>query len=180
EIKNARSLQMSSSHLFLLLLTFFSSSQARKLIDCFHGFTGEIEASVHEGYLPTNDTRMCAAEWCMKIIIHSAIDSDNFMRRGVSSRCAYTGGDRQLCYRAEDASGNNNCTQVTHYDGMRGNFSLCCCRTSYCNRATTEELFPRKEAMVSKSRRDSDIENISIDNYFSLSIPALIAFRTFF
>lgn len=34
-----------------------------------------LQSSVGEGYLPTNDTRMCAAEWCMKIIVHSAIDN---------------------------------------------------------------------------------------------------------
>ncbi|GMS82230.1 hypothetical protein PENTCL1PPCAC_4405, partial [Pristionchus entomophagus] len=165
--------QMSASHLVFIVLSVVITTQARNLIDCFHGFTGEIEASVHEGYLPTNDTRMCAAEWCMKVIVHSAIDNDGYMRRGVSSRCAYTGGDRQLCYRAEDADGNNNCTQVTHYDGMRGNFSLCCCRTAYCNRVTTDELFPRKEAMVSKHRRESITENAT--NLLSLLIPALIA-----
>uniref|UniRef100_A0A8R1Z5B8 UPAR/Ly6 domain-containing protein n=1 Tax=Pristionchus pacificus TaxID=54126 RepID=A0A8R1Z5B8_PRIPA len=169
---------MSVSHLLLLLLSIISIVQSRNMIDCFHGFTGEIESSVGEGYLPTNDTRMCAAEWCMKIIVHSAIDNDNIMRRGVSSRCAYTGGDRQLCYKAEDANGNNNCTQVSHYDGMRGNFSLCCCRTSYCNRATTDELFPRKEAMVAKNRRYSETENGSIDPRLPLLIPALVAILT--
>ncbi|GMT16309.1 hypothetical protein PFISCL1PPCAC_7606, partial [Pristionchus fissidentatus] len=158
--------QMVLTRLFLLFLScFFITTQSRVLIDCLHGFTGEIEASVQSGYLPTNDTRMCAAEWCMKVIVHSAIDNDGFMRRGVSSRCAYTGGDRQLCYSAHERGGDDACTQVTHYDGMRGNFSLCCCRSSYCNRATTEELFPRKEAMVAKNRRDSLAdENSSIDN----------------
>lgn len=39
--------------------------------------------------------------------------SEGIYHEGISTRCAYTGGDRQLCRM-------NNCTDLQHYNGMRG------------------------------------------------------------
>ncbi|CAJ0945755.1 unnamed protein product, partial [Mesorhabditis belari] len=122
--------------IFLLCLL----NQVSAIVDCTHGFVGRMQASLSDDYIHINDTRMCAADWCIQVVIHGAYDDDNTFQQGVSSRCGYTGGDRSICQRSQ------SCTQISFYDGMKGNFSFCCCRETECNRPTAhliDEIYGR-------------------------------------
>uniref|UniRef100_A0A8R1HWU1 UPAR/Ly6 domain-containing protein n=1 Tax=Caenorhabditis japonica TaxID=281687 RepID=A0A8R1HWU1_CAEJA len=89
------------------------------LVDCFSGFVGRMQASVEDSHFHINDTAMCSAMYCIKVILHSALDDDGIFQQGISSRCAYTGGDRQVCQKSE-----GKCQDISFYDGMKGNVSL--------------------------------------------------------
>ena len=43
---------------------------------------------------------------------------DGIFQQGISSRCAYTGGDRQVCQ-----NNDGKCQDISFYDGMKGNVS---------------------------------------------------------
>ncbi|VDO57475.1 unnamed protein product [Haemonchus placei] len=66
-------------------------------------------------FIPVNETRVCAAYLCIKVVVHAGIDDDNVFQQGISSRCGYTGGDRAACSRID------GCTSISVYDGMTGN-----------------------------------------------------------
>uniref|UniRef100_A0A1I7WV60 Secreted protein n=1 Tax=Heterorhabditis bacteriophora TaxID=37862 RepID=A0A1I7WV60_HETBA len=106
---------MCSFFVFLLLI-----SPSSALIDCVYGFVGRIQASVEDNFFQVSDTQICAAALCIKVIIHSALDDDNVFQQGISSRCAYTGEDREACRNA------NFCSTIATYDGMRGNETRGC------------------------------------------------------
>ncbi|PIO72895.1 hypothetical protein TELCIR_05149 [Teladorsagia circumcincta] len=85
------------------------------LLDCYHGFVGRMQASVEDRFIPVNETRVCAAYLCIKVIVHAGIDDDNVFQQGISSRCGYTGGDRAACSRID------GCAPISVFDGMNGN-----------------------------------------------------------
>ncbi|KAF1765488.1 hypothetical protein GCK72_005440 [Caenorhabditis remanei] len=100
--------------IFPLLLILPSATLA--LVDCLSGFVGRMQASVEDNPFHLNDTAMCSAMYCIKVIIHSALDDDGIFQQGISSRCAYTGGDRQVCQKND-----GKCQDISFYDGMKGN-----------------------------------------------------------
>ncbi|WKX96632.1 hypothetical protein Q1695_012790 [Nippostrongylus brasiliensis] len=118
----------------LHLLVLVALPVVSALVDCYHGFVGRMQTTVEDDFVALNDTRVCAAYLCIKVIVHSAFDDEDVLRQGISSRCGYTGGDRAECARID------GCKRIAFFDGMVGNFSFCCCRTPLCNRATTYEL----------------------------------------
>ncbi|CAJ0573430.1 unnamed protein product, partial [Mesorhabditis spiculigera] len=142
---------------------------AEALVDCTHGFVGRMQASLTEDFIHINDTRMCAADWCIQVIIHGAFDDDNTFQQGISSRCAYTGGDRSICQQSQ------SCLSISFYDGMRGNFSFCCCREAECNRPTVQLIDQIYGGSTKKRVRsnDQDSARISTILYFTLSLLAL-------
>ncbi|KAK5966883.1 LU (Ly6 Urokinase plasminogen) domain Receptor Protein [Trichostrongylus colubriformis] len=150
----------------LLIIQLVSSVTA--LLDCYHGFVGRMQASVEDEFIPVNETRLCAAYLCIKVIVHAGIDDDNVFQQGVSSRCGYTGGDRAACSRID------GCTTIPVFDGMSGNFSFCCCHTPHCNRATDDEL----ESIYAETRRKKAVKvSSSIDCY---SLPSLLLLTRLF
>ncbi|CAJ0606227.1 unnamed protein product [Cylicocyclus nassatus] len=104
------------------------------LLDCTHGFVGRKQDGPDVEFVSVNDTRICAAHLCIKVIVHAGTDAKGVLRQGISSRCGYTGGDRSTCSRIE------GCSSIPFYDGMTGNFSFCCCYADYCNAGSLDEL----------------------------------------
>ncbi|CAI2338441.1 unnamed protein product [Caenorhabditis sp. 36 PRJEB53466] len=116
-----------------------------------------MQASVEDNHFHINDTAMCSAMFCIKVILHSAIDDDGIFQQGISSRCAYTGGDRQVCQQSE-----GKCQDISFYDGMKGNFSFCCCKENRCNLAKQAEL----DTIYSSNSRSSRKANSSSRQLF--------------
>ncbi|KHN79277.1 hypothetical protein Tcan_11926 [Toxocara canis] len=128
-----------------LLINFFFASS---MYSCYDGFVGRIRHSSNAEFHYFNETRMCAAKSCIHVTLYNAVDRQGTYRQGISMRCAYTGGDRNLC-------GTSNCTELQHYNGMRGKFSFCCCEGNGCNIASESSLLtlyagddPHKEDKV--------------------------------
>ncbi|CAI5443904.1 unnamed protein product [Caenorhabditis angaria] len=146
-------------------LTFFQLfAGVFSMFDCFSGFVGRVQGSVGTDFLNLNDTANCAASYCIKVIIHSAIDDEGIYQQGISSRCAYTGGDRQICSKTR-----GTCEKIGFYDGMRGNFSFCCCQSNFCNVATRADLNEIYTKNQRTSRKNSDFrENFSKTPHFSV------------
>ncbi|CAD6195810.1 unnamed protein product [Caenorhabditis auriculariae] len=147
----------------MLILLFFLP-YASPLVDCVHGFVGRMQPGLNDNFFHINDTSMCSAMYCIKVFVNSAIDDDNLFQQGVSSRCAYTGGDREVCLKA------TGCQDITFYDGMRGNFSFCCCQENNCNQVgetELEELYQRNSK--SKRSRTSSSSSFSTVLYISFA-----------
>nr|CDJ96534.1 Hypothetical protein CBG02997 [Haemonchus contortus] len=138
----------------------YSISSVTSLLDCYHGFVGRMQVSLEDDFIPVNETRVCAAYLCIKVVVHAGIDDDNVFQQGISSRCGYTGGDRAACSRID------GCTSISVYDGMTGNFSFCCCHTPNCNRATDGEL----ESIYAETRRKKDVSMSSSSHLFYFSL----------
>ncbi|KAK6035510.1 hypothetical protein COOONC_26985, partial [Cooperia oncophora] len=126
------------------------------------------QASVEDKFIPVNETRVCAAYLCIKVIVHAGIDDDNVFQQGISSRCGYTGGDRAACSRID------GCTNISVFDGMNGNFSFCCCHTPHCNKATDGEL----ESIYAETRRKKAVTTSSSSLISSLPLLLIPLFQT--
>ncbi|ULU05976.1 hypothetical protein L3Y34_018115 [Caenorhabditis briggsae] len=148
-------------HISLLLIL---PSDTLALVDCLAGFVGRMQASVEDQPLTLNDTAMCSAMYCIKVIIHSAIDDDGIFQQGISSRCAYTGGDRQVCQKND-----GKCQDISFYDGMKGNFSFCCCQENKCNTATESEL-KTIYSMGSRTSRKVNSANFTVNLFTIISL----------
>uniref|UniRef100_A0A0M3IEC8 Activin_recp domain-containing protein n=1 Tax=Ascaris lumbricoides TaxID=6252 RepID=A0A0M3IEC8_ASCLU len=137
----------------LLSILVINVSIVSSLYSCYDGFVGRIRYPNEEEFRDVNETRMCAAKSCIQVTLHEAIDREGIYHEGISTRCAYTGGDRQLCRM-------NNCTDLQHYNGMRGKvnlfnlsvghlqFKFCCCEGNGCNMVNASsfiKFFPDKE-----------------------------------
>ncbi|CAI4231182.1 unnamed protein product [Auanema sp. JU1783] len=120
--------------MFLLYTLMILLPSVLCLYECAHGFIGRMQASRDNSFFPVNESVPCQAAYCIRVNIYEAVDDDGGIHQGISSRCAYTGGDRELCVKIK------GCTPRSYYDGMRGNFSLCCCKEHHCNSPTNEEV----------------------------------------
>ncbi|CAL2032980.1 unnamed protein product [Caenorhabditis brenneri] len=154
--------------MFFIFPLLLLPSATLALVDCLSGFVGQMQGSVEDEPFPINDTDMCAASYCIKVIVHSALDDDGIFQQGISSRCAYTGGDRQVCRKNE-----GKCQDISFYDGMKGNFSFCCCQENKCNVATREEL-SSIYSLYSRSSRKSNSSNTLFDFNIIISFALIL------
>uniref|UniRef100_A0A915B533 Uncharacterized protein n=1 Tax=Parascaris univalens TaxID=6257 RepID=A0A915B533_PARUN len=143
----------------LLSILVINVSVTSSLFSCYDGFVGRIRHPNEEEFRDVNETRMCAAKSCIQVTLHEAVDREGVYHEGISTRCAYTGGDRQLCRI-------NNCTNLQYYNGMRGKFTFCCCEGNGCNVVSTSSFI--------KFFAEKDVPKEGETNGIGLPHPSII------